>query len=219
MAARKKTASKKPKRSELRCGAIEAPNLDRGWVCCACYRKHGIGIYNGPDRKACKECGHKRCVGAMKRKWLGREVAVPSEMVGGLVGALMRAIGAFVPAAQVRRRTEQISPSNPTEDPKWQKACDEVVAAFAAAQLRAQQAGRETKGPPIDMLAKSVRARVPRAAEIFGAHPHDAPPCKCRHYSLIAAGAEQVAELTGADFDLLAKSGMRVVDWYLATRS
>jgi hypothetical protein len=206
-----------------RCGAVEGPLLSRGWACCACYREHGVGVYNRAELRACHACGHKRCVGTMKRVWPDAQIAVPEGIVrdvveaskktvadDGFLGGLLRAIGAFTGKPALR------PPPRPQDDPKWQAACNEVVAAFAAAQLRAEHAGHGHKGPTTELMVKSVKDNLPRAVEIFAGHPNDAPPCKCRHYSLIAAGAEKIAAMTGQDFEYVVKSGTRIVDWYLA---
>lgn len=232
-----------------KCGTVEGPMIERGWACCACRAAHGVAVYNIRERRTCRECGHKRCVGAMKRVWPEPMLAVPEdaikvpappENVGGLFGilqTLLGGVGAGVSAtravqvgharrwhaslraaahAATRKPTEA-----PWEDPRWTKACDEVVAAFASAQVHeATQAvaNGETK-PAIDSIARHVKKDLPRAIQIFGHHPADARPCKCRHYSIVAAGAERTAERTGQDFRDLVKAGTRIVDRYLASRS
>jgi hypothetical protein len=217
---------KKPTRKRaLKCGAVHGPLIPRGWACCACYREHGVGVYNRAELRACHACGHTRCVGAMKRAWPDTQIAVPEGIVrdvveaskktadaedDGFFGGLLRAIGAFAGKSAPR------PPPRPQDDPKWQAACNEVVAAFAAAQLRAEHAGHGPKGPTTELMVKSVKDNLPRAVEIFAGHPNDAPPCKCRHYSLIAAGAEKIAAMTGQDFEYIVKSGTRIIDWYLA---
>ncbi len=212
------------RRRVLQCGAVKGPMIPRGWACCACYREYGVGVYNRAELRACHACGHKRCVGAMKRVWPDPQLAVPEGIVrdavasskaidnDGFLGGLLRAIGAFAGAGRP-------APPKPENDPKWQAACNDVVAAFAAAQLRAEHEGRGRAGPPTELMAKSVKDNLPRAVEIFARHPQDAPPCKCRHYCIIAAGAEKIAEMTGQDFETVCKSGTRIVDWYLASRS
>jgi len=213
----KKTQKTKRGTRAIKCGAVEGPTLPKGWACCACYREHGVGIYNAAKDRVCKQCGHKRCVGASKRVWPHKELAVPQEVLFPGLTALARVFGAFAGLGSAAR--EPKPEPKPEQDPKWVQACDDVVAAFASAQLRAEQAGEGHKGPPTKLLAETVKTALPRAVQIFGRHPTDAPPCKCRHYSLIAAGAEKVSEMTGQDFAALAKSGQRIVDWYLASRS
>jgi hypothetical protein len=186
------------------------PTLPRGWVCCACFRKYGIGVYNNAKARECCKCHHKRCVGAGKRKWPDLQIAAPAETLAGgsgFLSGLMRLFGIKPP-----------EPPKPEQDP-WTKACDDVIAAFASAQLRAEHAGQSMKGPPMTEFAQDVKASLPRALQIFGDHPTNAPPCLCRHYSIIAASAEKVVRVTGKDYVQTVKSGQRILDSYLNSRS
>jgi len=118
------------------------------------------------------------------------------------------------------------STGKPWEDPRWTKACDEVVAAFAAERVRADtldvsvgEKPLDAIRPNVDSIKRYVKRDLPRAIQIFGHHPADARPCKCRHYSIVSAGAERTARSTGEDFETLVKAGIKIVDRYLASRS
>lgn len=209
--------SKVARKKTQRCGAVETSYIERGWVCCACFKKTGVGTYNGKTREQCKQCGHQRCEGAMRRKWPTPKVRAvrpkrePVTFLGVFVSALSAIQrGAAISATMLRKETDDTA--------KWQAACDDVVAAFAAARLRADQAGREMPGTPVEVIAEKLRESLPRAVQIYQMGQHG-PSCKCRHRSLIAARAEQLSKETGEDFNKLASSGMHVVEWYLSQRS
>ncbi len=215
--------SKPRARKPVRCGTVEGPQIERGWICCACYKKQGVGVYNGLQRTECKQCGHERCKGTTRRQWdPPSPVAVPPDAVKGFLGAFVRMLGGMLPTPARMAEWPLFDPKPKTNDPDpaWEKACNEVVAAFCAAELRAKQAGRETAGIEVDQITRSVRSRLPRAMELYtDSHPSDAKPCTCRHLALIAAGAEMTAQAKGQDHSRLFASGKNVLDWYLSTRS
>jgi len=236
--------------AQVRCGSVEAPQLEKGWICCACFKTHGVGVYNGAQRTECKQCGHERCKGAMKRTWTPPDARSPiavspedvKQAAGGFLGALARLLmgtgGSMMKAGAEQMHGQDVRVQGPSRvsffdsvnqpppdsgkhEQQWQKACDEVIAAFLAAELHAEQAGKKTSGIKPEQITRSVRDRLPRAKEIYkeASHPSNAKPCTCMHLSLLLAGAEQTARATGQDPHKLFDSARSVLNWYLASRN
>lgn len=190
-----------PRKRKVQCASIEGESLTKGWVCCACFRKHGAGVYNSPKRLQCKICGHDRCKNAMRRKW---QVSTDE----GLIRSVARGLAALSGPPVVAISEE------------WEKACSEVVSAFSAAEVHAEVAGLKSEATTSDVIAESVMQRLPRAMHLFNTmHVSEDAPCKCRHKSLIWILSQDEASLTGRPIGELIKSGQNVLDWYLQTVS
>jgi hypothetical protein len=238
-----KTVRKKRRKPAVRCGYVEEQYLAKGWICCACFKKQGVGVYNGSQRLICKMCGHERCKGAMRRKWKAPGIA-PIALQGSdsvnLLGLFARAIGGMLAQsssmqAKVTERPLFEAGAAILEDgkkandlamrdlqvpPEWQKACDEVISAFSAAEVHAEVMGHK-EAVSSDVIAERIRSRLPRAMKMYDTvHvPEDTGPCRCRHMALIFVAAQDEATATGKPMVELLKSGQNVLDWYLKTVS
>jgi hypothetical protein len=216
MAARRTTKGRSRK-SAVKCGYVDGQYIDKGWSCCACFKKRGAGTYNSPNRNACKVCSHARCEGAMDRKWAPPGIAplVVQEYDGSLLGSIAR--GLF--ASAMRTVSEGSSGDNiPAE---WEKACNEVASAFTAANVHAEFSGRKAQAAaPYEVIAKRIRKHLPQAMRLFGSvHAPGDAPCDCRHSVLIYLAAHEESEATGRPIESLFKSGESVLDWYLKSVS
>jgi hypothetical protein len=209
MAARKRIARK----PAIRCGFIEERYIDRGWVCCACFNAKGIGTYNGTSRDKCKMCGHDRCDGAMDRQWDPPGI-VPIAVDGTDAGSFLQSLARGLAGTAMRRGKQTEIPA------EWQKACNEVISAFSAAEVHAKFVeGQEFVTPP-EVIAERLKSLLPRAMELFNAaHEPGDPPCSCRHSTLLLLAAQDEAQGTGKSVDDLMRSGRNVLDWYLKTVS
>jgi hypothetical protein len=144
---------------------------------------------------------------ATKKKKTRRKAATFEKPGEVTFGDVLRAIfGGEVAGHAMAQKTEL--------EPEWQKACDTLVAALRSHELR-------TGGvcTPRKALEASVKRNLPRAREIFGLHPENAPPCHCRTFALIRAGCESASRRTGAPVEVLLHANCSVLENYLASRN
>jgi hypothetical protein len=206
MAAKKR---KKVRARTTRCGLVESDSIARGWGCCECYKRSGLGTYNGESATACKMCGHKRCRGAMKKPW------GPPRNLASVLGVL----------------SELVSHKPPEISPEWKKACSEVTAAFGAAEVHSQVIQGILPDLLSEEIARRIEERLPRAMEIYDrlhpVHTQCTSSARCRHMALIfvavqdecSAGRESEQLATNQRAVDLMQSGQNVLDWYLSTVS
>jgi hypothetical protein len=119
----------------------------------------------------------------------------------------------------VRKKTRKVRAS---ADDEWQKACNDVVSAFSAAEVHAEFLGHKPEAISSDEIASQIKAYLPRARKLFAAtdvhRPNDLP-CGCRHATLIFVAAQKEAEATGKPMLEIFHTGKNVLNWYLKTVS
>jgi hypothetical protein len=115
-----------------------------------------------------------------------------------------------------RRKAPEASqqPVRTAEDLAWDKACNEVCAAFLAQQVR--ETGNQLMHPPA--LLASIRMAVPMARASLAPTDHE-PGCRCRHYAIIESGAVQTVTAMHRHATTSYMAAMAALDRYLDARS
>ena len=140
------------------------------------------------------------------------DVDEPTRIVAGLV-ELLRKLG--IPVHVIE--PPPISARGKKIEPEWQKAIDDITAAFVVTIMK--ESKDETAPNAADGIAAGLRRNLPRARVIFANKGNGCVCGLCRHASLISAGCERVERHTGIPAAALFDKNMSIVEQYIANRN